>query len=85
MVSIVFLNGANPYDSNNEFTDLFDLPEAKFYMEIANNVKYKERRQKDIAADAAEVNFYIWSFQVMHIDTICILAYGYDNALHEGA
>jgi hypothetical protein len=55
VVSIIFLNGANPYDIN-EFCDLFDLSEVKFYSDVASNINYKERKMKDISADAAEVN-----------------------------
>jgi hypothetical protein len=54
IISIVFLNDANPYD-NNEFSDLFDLPEIKFYTDMASNINYNERKRRGISADAAEV------------------------------
>lgn len=54
MVSIVLLNGENPYD-HHEFSDLYDLPEVRFYTDMANNINYKERKRSVIAEDAAEV------------------------------
>ncbi|KAI8057473.1 hypothetical protein BDF21DRAFT_349187 [Thamnidium elegans] len=55
MVSIVLLNGGNPYD-HHEFSDLYDLPEVRFYTDMANNINYKERRKSIISEDAAEVS-----------------------------
>lgn len=54
MVSIVLLNGGNPYD-HHEFSDLYDLPEVRFYTDMANNINYKERKRSVIAEDTAEV------------------------------
>lgn len=53
VLSIIFLNGGNPYNVKN--SDIYDISEKTFYMAVAKNISYNERKKRDIAADAAEV------------------------------
>lgn len=58
MAGIIYSNGVDIYDQN-EFSDLYDLPEQTFYTDMGSNVNYRGRRNIDIAPDAAEVKLLL--------------------------
>ncbi|KAI9359803.1 hypothetical protein BD770DRAFT_319254 [Pilaira anomala] len=78
VVSIVLLNGVNPYD-HHEFSDLYDLPEVKFYSDMADNINYKERKKTSDYISVITMNFHQYSSAEKLLALKCIAACWQDD------
>jgi hypothetical protein len=54
VAGVYYSNGIDVYDYHDR--DIYDIPEMKFYTDMANNIFYKGRKNADISSDAAEVS-----------------------------